>query len=195
MQEIWKRIEAWLGAHTPEVMNNVYAGAAEEDIRQLEMKLGYQLPDDLRDSLRIHNGTASWFVDGWELLSVDRIWQEQQVQLEVLHDLQEEAGEIEAGERVWWWYPHWIPFASFGNGDLLCVEVDPSSGEQSGQIIEFYHESYSLWIAPNFQAVLSAFADHLEAGGYALDEFGGLRSKTRRFDADHLPPGSQRIYL
>jgi cell wall assembly regulator SMI1 len=195
MQEIWERIEAWLKTYTPQIMNNVYAGAAEEDIEQLEMKLGYQLPDDLRDSLRIHNGTASCFVDGWELLSVDRIWQEQQMQLEVLHDLQEEAGEIEEGERVWWWYPHWIPFASFGNGDLLCVEVDPSSGEQFGWIIEFYHEMYSLWIAPNFQAVLSAFADHLEMGEYTLDEFGGLRNKARRFDADHLPPGSQPIYL
>ena len=62
-------------------------------------------------------------------------------------------------------------------------------------MIEFYHETYSLWIAPNFQVVLSAFADHLEAGEYALDELGSLRSDTWSFDADHLPPGSQPIYL
>lgn len=195
MQEIWERIEAWLKTHAPGAMNNLHEGATEEDTAQLEAKLGYQLPNDLRSSLFIHNGTVSCFADGWELLGTDGIWREQQIQLQVLHGLQEEAGETEGEERIWWWYPHWIPLASFGNGDLLCVEVDPTSGEQFGQIIEFWHEAYSMWVAPNFQAVLSAFANHLEAGEYALDEFGCLRSKTWSFDNDHLPPGSQPIYL
>lgn len=171
MQEIWDRIEAWLKTNAPEALNNLREGASEEDLQQLETALGYHLPEDVRASLRLHNGEGS-FVDGWILLSLRAMLQEHRQQVEVLHWLQETDDKPD-----WWWRPHWIPLAGSGGGDLLCVNVAPESDQPMGQIIAFDHEAGSGLIAPSFSAFLSNVADRLEAGKYHIDEFGTLSSE------------------
>lgn len=174
MQAIWDRIEAWLTIHAPEVMDNLLPGVDEDDIRDIETELGYTFPPDVHASLLIHNGTIDRFADIWGLLNIDDILRQYQIHLSVLHSLQEDI--------MWWWYPHWLPLAYDGAGDLLCVDVAPKPGEHLGQIIEFDHEVGSDWIAPSFQALLSNFADHLEAGKYTLDASGNLKSNDYLFD-------------
>ncbi|GHO78778.1 hypothetical protein KSD_65490 [Ktedonobacter sp. SOSP1-85] len=186
MQTIWNRIEGWLKIYAPEALDNLLPGVDDDDIQEIEVELGYQFPEDVRASLRIHNGTIDRFADIWGLLNVDDILRQQQVQLKVLRSLQEGV--------VWWWYPHLLPLASDGAGDLLCVDVAPELKERVGQIIQFDHETGSHWVAPSFQALLSAFVDHLESGKYALDAFGNLKSKEFLFDRPQLPPGSKSKY-
>lgn len=171
MQEIWDRIEASLGIYAPEMLNGLAEGASEEDIQQLEIELGYHLPEPLRDSLRIHNGAGD-FVDAWELLDLRSILHEHQEQREILHWLQETDDKPD-----WWWRPHWIPLAKSGGGDLLCVDVTPEGNTPVGQIILFDHEVGSGPIASSFHTFLSSLADHLEAGKYAIDEWGTLSGR------------------
>lgn len=170
MQEIWSRIEAWLTAHAPDALDLLLPGADDDDIQEIEAEIGYRLPEDFRASLRIHNGTLDLFADNWGLLHLDAILWQQQVQLKVLRSLPGDTKE-------WWWHPHWIPFANDGAGDLLCVDVEPKPSEPLGQVIHFDHETMSQPIAPGFHVLLSTFADHLEAGKYAFDPSGILRSE------------------
>ncbi|WP_223767319.1 SMI1/KNR4 family protein [Streptomyces huiliensis] len=58
--ESWHRIDAWLAAHAPSDAALLNPPAAEDDIRQAERVLGIQLPADLAESLRCHNGASAW---------------------------------------------------------------------------------------------------------------------------------------
>ncbi len=190
MQEIWSRIESWFQRHAPEALNNLRKGASDEDIRQLEIDLGYQLPEDVRASLRLHNGTVDTFADIWQLLSLEGMKEQYQVQIQVLHSLQEDTDEENQDDEIWWWLPSWLPIAYDGSGDLLCVDVTSQTRHQFGQIMFFDHEVGSSRIAPGFHALLSKFADDLEAGKYRLDEYGRLRSKQFLFTRPQIPPDS-----
>ena len=161
-------------------------GADDDDIQEIEAELGYQFPEAVRASLRIHNGAVDCFAGIWQLLNVDDILRQYRVQLEVMHSLPKDV--------VWWWHPHWLPLVYDGCGDLLCVDAAPEADEPLGQIIQFDHETGSRWIAPSFQALLSNFADHLEAGKYVLNVSGNLESKEFLFEQPQLPPGSKLKY-
>ena len=58
MQAIWDRIEAWLSIHAPEVLDSLLTGVDDDDIQEIEAELGYQFPEDVRASLRLHNGCS-----------------------------------------------------------------------------------------------------------------------------------------
>lgn len=186
IQAIWNRIEVWLNIYAPHVLDNLLPGVDNDAIQEMEAELGYQLPEDVRASLRFHNGTDHGLDGLWRLLPLDGIVREHQQQLEVLHQLP---------EGIWWWYPHWIPLVSDGAGDFLCVDCAAESHERLGQIIEFDHETASRWIAPSFHALLSAFADHLEAGKYTLDAYGYLHSEEPLFSRPQFPPGRRQRTL
>jgi cell wall assembly regulator SMI1 len=168
IERLWGRIETWLTIHAPDILDNLLPGVDDDDIQEIEAELGYSFPEDVRASLRLHNGTVDSFADIWRLLNIDEIAGEQQM-----------MSHIPSFKRL-----HWLPLASDGCGDLLCVDIQPEPGEILGQIIHFDHESVSSWVAPSFQALLSAFVDHLEAGKYAPNALGILKSKLLLFDQD-----------
>jgi len=173
--EIWERIEDWLKLHAPEAMRNLNPGATKEDIHQLEKKLGYQIPDDVKESLLVHNGTRDIFADIWQILDIENIIQQQHIQADVLESLQQEESDARDKEReIWWWHPSWIPIAYDGSGNLLCVEAEET---HSGQIFRFDHELGSRWIAPTFLSLLATFADDLRSGKYILKKEGRLQSQ------------------
>jgi cell wall assembly regulator SMI1 len=178
MQAIWDRIEAWLNGYAPEVLDKLLPGVDDDDLQEIEVELGYPFPEDVRASLRLHNGTVDCFADIWRLLNIDEIAVEQR-RMSLGHLMKR---------------PHWIPLASDGCGDFLCVDVKPEPGEQLGQIIHFDHETVSSWVAPSFHALLSTFADHLEMGKYALDETGRLHSQEFLFSRDQLGSGVEPKY-
>lgn len=178
MQAIWDRIEAWLSIHAPEVLDSLLTGVDDDDIQEIEAELGYQFPEDVRASLRLHNGTIDVLADIWGLLNIDEI-----------AEVQRRLSPGNSMKR-----PQWIPLARDGCGDFLCVDVEPEPGEQAGQIIHYDHETVSSWVAPSFQALLSTFADHLEMGKYALDESGRLHSQELLFDREQLGPGAKPKY-
>jgi cell wall assembly regulator SMI1 len=60
-----------------------------------------------------------------------------------------DGGEFEDFEDVepvgpvkgeFWWNPLWIPIATNGGGDDICIDLDPAEGGKVGQIITFWHD-------------------------------------------------------
>ncbi|GHO54544.1 hypothetical protein KSB_30190 [Ktedonobacter robiniae] len=178
MQAIWGRIEAWLSNYAPELLENLLPGVDDDDIQEIEAELGYMFPEDIRASLRLHNGTIDNFADIWSLLNIDEIAEAQQ-RLSSENSLKRAS---------------WIPLVRDGCGDFLCVDMQSEADEPLGQIVHYDRETVSIWVASSFQALLSAFADHLEMGKYALDEIGRLHSQELLFDRPQLPPGSKLKY-
>jgi cell wall assembly regulator SMI1 len=180
MHDVWKRIEAWLDAHVPSGAGILHAGAAEEEIAATERFLGVLLPDDLRASLRLHNGQYSgpWLIEGWELLSLDRIREEWTAWKDLLDEGAFRDFRSDSDGRVVqdWWHARWIPLTYDGAGDHHCVDLNPGPRGQAGQIIQMWHDdSARPVVAPSFRAWLAAFADALDAGEYVYsDEYLGL---------------------
>lgn len=143
----------------------MHPGVTDSQIKELEEKLGVQLPKDFVAFYKIHNGqngTVSWMVDGEELLSFDRIWQEWKVWKDLLDNksFEEPDGkpymsEPEKGIKDVWWSDKWIPFTYDGAGNHLCLDLGPGTDGNYGQIIRMWHDdslrslhgkSFTEWI-------------------------------------------------
>jgi cell wall assembly regulator SMI1 len=191
MEDIWGRIEAWLAMHAPDLLSHLQAGATDEQIHQAEHVMGVELPEDVKASHRLHDGSAHVSLIGkWSLNSLEemvQIWHMMKGILEQQDPTNETFFVLDEGQsnvkplpiKPVWWYPKWIPLLEFGNGDGICIDLAPGPTGQSGQLISFWHEDASMNapIAPSWQAYLSAFADDLEAGRYTIDQWGNLATE------------------
>jgi len=180
MHEIWARIERWLRANAPEIHASLRPGVPDAEIEALEERIGVRLPDDVRESLRIHDGqehgTAGLY-EGSELLSTRHIADEWQVWKELLDDgtFDDWERNPDPGVRADWWNPRWIPLTHDAGGNHDCLDLDPAPGGREGQIISLWHdEATRSVLAGSYREWLSRFADRLEAGSYAVDEHGWL---------------------
>jgi cell wall assembly regulator SMI1 len=52
-----------------------------------------------------------------------------------------QTARADAGVRSKWYLADWIPFASNGAGDFLCIDTNPTKKGTVGQIISLEHES------------------------------------------------------
>lgn len=52
----WKRIDAWADEHYPELFDQLCEGATNNDLNDLEHQLDCSLPQDVRESLMVHDG-------------------------------------------------------------------------------------------------------------------------------------------
>jgi len=67
----------------------------------------------------------------------------------------------------------WIPLLANQKGVRLCLDLAPGPAGQVGQIIALDFDAGDICppvVAKSWQALLSAFADDLEAGDYSLQE-------------------------
>ena len=69
----WQRISAWYAANTPAGTLVLAPGATEEELAQFENAIGFPLPQDLRFSFALHNGTLNegFLLHFGELLSLE----------------------------------------------------------------------------------------------------------------------------
>ncbi len=137
MQQIWARLEAWLQANAPEMLEMLQPGALDEQIVATERALGIQFPDVVRQSYRIHNGQTDYgygLINGRELLSLERIQQEWEVWYELLTggEFADIASEPDAGVRSDWWNACWIPLTYDGAGNHDCLDLAPGEGGTVG---------------------------------------------------------------
>ncbi|HEY7348277.1 MAG TPA: SMI1/KNR4 family protein [Ktedonobacterales bacterium] len=188
MEEVWKRIEVWLATHASHILGYLQPGATDEEIRQAEVVMGVELPEDVKASYRLHNGSAHLpLIERLSLNSLEemvQLWQgmkrildDQDPTDEYIFGVDEEQSDLEPlPVKAVWWCPKWIPLLEFGNGDGLYVDLAPGPKGRSGQLVSFWHEDASMndLVAPSWQAYLSAFADDLEAGKYFIDEWDDL---------------------
>lgn len=161
MDQIWQRIEDWLKANYPEILDDLILGATVEEIAEVEEHIQISFPHEFKVSYLIHNGQegdSEPLMDEWELLSLEYIVNE----WDLMKDLYDRGDfkdvpskPIDGSIKPNWWNLKWIPVASNGAGDLICLDLDPGSTGKTGQIISFWHmdekreriaDSFEVWL-------------------------------------------------
>ena len=142
--------------------------------------MGVTFPGDVRTSYLIHDGQRPEgfnLLDGYELLSLDRMVDEWRMWKQLLdeRDLDYES-EPQGPIRTDWWNPLWIPIASDGSGNHLCLDLAPTPAGYLGQISSMWHDGPERELISNsFAEGLEQLADDFQAGKYVLaEEYGGL---------------------
>lgn len=179
--DAWAAFESWLSQHWPDGLKDLCPPATDEEIRNLETRLGVSLPSDFLEFLKIHNGqkgSAGGLFDNSEFLSTTAIIEQWKVWKDLLDsgDFNGYKSEPEAGVRDDWWNSKWIPFTHNGSGDHYCLDLAPSAVGQEGQIITMWHDMGTRAVeASSFKLWFAMYVDAVKAGKYVYSEdFGGL---------------------
>jgi cell wall assembly regulator SMI1/predicted DNA-binding WGR domain protein/uncharacterized protein YukE len=173
----WKRIDAWLTENAPSLMANMGAGATLESIEKAEAALGMELPDDVRASYAIHDGSGRRFLfpSGY-YLSLDEMvdrYGKWKYLVEEDGGFDDEDSEPKGPIQKVHYHLKWIPLTHDGGGDHTLIDLAPAEGGKVGQLIEFSHETGpDVVAAPGLAAYLSTIADRLESGAGPADEEG-----------------------
>ena len=184
MQDLWTRFETWLEVNAPMVLETLQPGATEEQFAQVEKMLSIELPEDFKAVYRIHNGQINdneGFLYGREMLSLERIQNEWKVWKELL-----DTGEFDGIKseptttiRDDWWNARWIPITWDGAGNHHCLDLDPTTENAMGQIIDFWHDDPTRSVeAGSFGSWISDYLEKCEAGKYVYSEsYAGIVSR------------------
>ncbi|WP_349606906.1 SMI1/KNR4 family protein [Cupriavidus sp. DF5525] len=145
MKKQWEQLEIWLKANNSALFADLNPPATDADIQDLEQKLGVSLPAAYIDCLKVHmgqKGKAEWLFDGNEFLSIRHVLMSWSTWNDLLDegDLDGRIARSDAEVQAAWWMKGWIPFASNGGGDYLCLDMSPSPQGRAGQVIEVFHD-------------------------------------------------------
>lgn len=144
----------------PLLLNSFNSPVRHEEVGFLEEKINKELPSDFKSFLHVYNGQKDMdipFFDCWFLLSCEQILKNWMIWEELRGDDFFDGQTVIADKEVVseWWNPSWIPFASDGMGNHLCLDLIPTEYGKKGQIIEVWHDddkrklvssSFSEWI-------------------------------------------------
>jgi len=166
MHHHWEKLEAWLLANKSAVLTDLNPPADVGVVDELQSKLQVRLPEDFITCLRIHNGQkgeAPPLFDTQAFLPVRRILMGWSTWNDLLEDGDFEGREgcSKGAVKPVWWSVGWIPFASNGGGDYLCLDMDPPAQGEKGQVIRVFHDvADRIVIAPGFGAWFDDFINN-----------------------------------
>ena len=188
----WNRLRAWLSKEYPELGDTLNFGILPQDLAQIEMAFGFQLPQPLRESYlctdgqepESSTGCSEGLFFGLTFLPLENVLEEWTFWREVDEDPNTGANErlrslmssIPPG-----WVRHeyssrgWIPLVADKAGNYLGVDMSPGEGGAVGQVIVFgrdFDTKVVMWRGDGpggWAKWLSGFVDDLESGdGYEL---------------------------
>jgi cell wall assembly regulator SMI1 len=176
MKLVWLRIEQWLAANAPVILESLLPGATDEEILRTETYLDVTFPEAVRESYLIHNGQAInvvGLIGEWELLSLDGIRSNWKTWKYLLDSGNFNDWEVVPAVTVVssWWDAKWIPLTTNYTGDHYCLDMTSTPISKTGQIISLLHDApQRAVVASSFRSWLTGFADDLENGAYTYSE-------------------------
>jgi len=164
----WGRIDRWLAENARPLLDKMGKPATAAAISAAEAALGVDLPDDVRASYAVHDGSdAVGLFPSGDYLSLDGMLHQYQVWKRLVGEgafagrVSEPRGPI----RPVHYDLRWVPLTHNGGGDHTLIDLAPADGGKVGQLIDFSHETGPEGVAADSLAeYLSRLADALEAG-------------------------------
>jgi uncharacterized protein len=173
---IWTEIENWLREHAPGRLGELLPGAEDQAIDALEKAFGRSLPDDYRQSLQVHDGSA--YLTSYAYLDSGTV----EVNIESGKKRKADHREIhDPTSRVInpvWWSTGWLPIAEDSRGNLICLDSDPGPEGVVGQVLIWEMETGPL--ATPFRSFTEWLEDYLtglQDGRFFVDEEGFIFEK------------------
>jgi cell wall assembly regulator SMI1 len=193
----WARIQEWLRRNTGGRIE-LPKGATAAQIKQAESVLGFELPHDVRESYRLHNGSQSFARRG---ISYPRVCLYRVGYLmpivkprhlpgnffrDVLGSWKVMGQMLSEGDFDYpgfkskpgrhpiksdWWNLRWVPITDDEQGGHLCVDMAPKKGGRVGQLIDWWKaRGATKVIAKSLTHWLAEVADELETGAFRYYE-------------------------
>jgi cell wall assembly regulator SMI1 len=180
--ESWSRIEAWYAENAYSLdRSSLAAGATAGTIRRFEKSIGAQLPEDFKESVRIHDG-GGWWVP-WrhgELLSLDGILKQWTMYCEWQAKGKYATDDwrplmVKGPIRPVFWNKRRI-YVTDNSGDHLTLDLDPPESGAYGQVLDHSHGvGPTAVVASGWGEFLRNLVEDLESGKYVyLEDEGGL---------------------
>lgn len=187
MLETWNRLEAWLQANTPWIYERLGPPATEEELRAAEEAMGWTLPEEFKESYRIHNGHiadhlwrkgrgAFWGIrpsgflyDAEDFKRLDLITDDWRgLHRSRFPIVMEFPCNVEGPIKPESEYRSKIPIASAANLTYY-LDMDPAEGGQVGQVIRYtYDDVRAIYVAPSYGSWLTMMAHALESKWYVF---------------------------
>jgi cell wall assembly regulator SMI1 len=176
----WARIERVLAAKKIDL--RLRPPASQAQIKAAERELGVAFPDDMRASLRVHDGQeddaqVQWLPVAQRLGSLESLvacWKGDRAYYDAAA-MKERMDWLDETERVRQVHldPRQIPIAgsAFWDYDRLLIDFVPGPAGTQGQIIA-RSDIDLVFIAESFGALLADIATRLESGALELGEDG-----------------------
>ncbi|MCA8992009.1 MAG: SMI1/KNR4 family protein [Planctomycetaceae bacterium] len=164
----------WYKANVPSREIQLSPGVDESAIEHFETILGTELPEDVRETYLLYDGTANTGIlpygyDVSRLQQVEKDWSRWCAWAESGSFDQMKPHPV-GPVKPNWWNAKWVPITSNGSGDHDFIDLDPDVGGRLGQVVEFNHETGPRCVsAVSFGDWLEQFADSLNAGRYRYD--------------------------
>ncbi len=174
----WQRMERWFAEHIPGLLRSLRPGASTTDIRSFEERAGVQLPEEVRESYRVHDGAVEFLgpilgepynpleevlrsLLGWRQLD------ERERNSDVDSGLGDDATSFPPDAiRCQYTDPGWIPIGNW-DGNCIGVDLDPAANGVRGQVINFGRdEERKFVLAVSWAQLLEDIADELESGSF-----------------------------
>lgn len=169
--ESWRRITHWHDANVGPGWFHLHPGASPSALADLERQTGLDLPEDLRESLRLHNGGTAWILWHGAPLSTEgilynwQIWARDAVDGVIDWPATQAAGPI----RPYFWTTQRLHIV--GECQHLTVDLDPAPGGAVGQILSHCHEvGPEKVLANSWSEFLDQLATDLESGKYVYSQ-------------------------
>jgi cell wall assembly regulator SMI1 len=168
--ESWARIVACLREQG--YVFRLNRGASARAIAAFERAVGSTLPDDFRESLRLHNGGEGMPPNYGDLLTLGGMREQWEMyrgwQLDEGYGVGDEwsPGDIEGPIRPVWWNTKRVHVTD-NSGDHLTLDLDPPGRGTYGQVLKFSHEAGPLRVlARSWSVFLQRLVRDFEAGKY-----------------------------
>jgi cell wall assembly regulator SMI1 len=137
--------------------------------------MGVELPEDVRESYRTHNGTyrrlsvLKLFGNSY-LLPLDSVVYHRRTMIEIGEDTRAFLSPVPTSGPVTsdYWSAGWVPLTTDDECAKLCIDLTPAPRGQSGQVVEWTRDEGNRVMASSWGAWLEALVDGLEAGAYWL---------------------------
>ena len=178
----WERLEAHLAKNNPEVLKSLRAPATPSDIRAVEMEMGLEFPEDVRNAYLRHDGSDIFRDDTPEpvLLPPDCPWLPLAKVLEMwrhtssifteedLADMSEDDEDVahlvspqpvRPGPQ-----PKWIPIGFSFSGNWVFIDLVPGPTDTIGQLIRHDHGFGGTVIASGFGDYLDRLMAAISSG-------------------------------
>ncbi|KAK8038225.1 hypothetical protein PG994_014992 [Apiospora phragmitis] len=212
----WRRIDTWAEENYPELWDQLCEGCTNNDINELEHQLDCSLPQDIRDSLSVHDGQERGEWDQWRKVNQDFLLETNVIKPSMpskafggssnqasssrsspsgsqtsnwKQDLLAKQDSVPVGavQRA---YAHqaWIPLVRDWGGNNLAVDLAPGPTGTWGQIILFGRDyDIKYVVAKSWGHFLAVVADDLNSGKWFVDEETS-ELKLREFKATRVEP-------
>ena len=169
VNKAWDRIEVWYQKNAPKW--ELPKGATDEEIDDLAAHLKVTFPEELRVSLKRHNGTEDGQWARVSLNSTKRIKSEWNTWTDLLKEglFDDSTVESDGTYQAKYWCESWVPIDANGGGDGYIMDLAPGPKGKIGQILFLDHEEGPSGPKyPDYAGYLENIAEKLEKGNYTV---------------------------